>query len=125
MGPKGVGVDIVLVADADSIQSVATDARYGLAKTQRSRFSQFLGRFSLVAMEGRTWKLHRRLMTTVFQSNALNSYVADVTRLSDKLMTQWEVPARVGESVNVYEGFKALTLDVIGKPPRAVASCEN
>lgn len=108
------GTDIFSVADPHLCEEVLKSKSYAISKLTQARFQMFIGKNGLNALEGTTWKKHRRLILPLFHSGFL-SYALEVIADKSEALTQKLKDLPDKSSVEVYLLMKNLALDIISK----------
>lgn len=108
------GTDIFSVADPHLCEEVLKSKSYAISKLTQARFQMFIGKNGLNALEGTTWKKHRRLILPLFHSGFL-SYALEVIADKTEVLTQKLKDLPDKSSVEVYLLMKNLALDIISK----------
>ena len=73
----------------------------------------WLGKGLLTVEDGPKWLRNRRLLTPAFHYSILRGYVTVYNECLKRLFQKWDVNARLGEPVLVFDTISALSLDII------------
>jgi cytochrome P450 len=106
------------------------DLQILLATTERrpdnnQHFLKFLGRKSLIVLNGNEWKLHRTLVAHAFTTNQLFRMAPQISSVGDELCETFiqmmknqqdrEHPTKMSIAVDIEPWMKRATLDIIGR----------
>jgi hypothetical protein len=97
----------IVISDAESIESLLTSKAM---ITKNEPVSKILNESGLTLANN--WKIHRRIISSTFNSNVLDQFVGSFAKNSSAL-TQKLKPLADGSSFNIYPFVCACTLDVI------------
>jgi len=97
----------ILISDAESIESLLTSK--GMI-TKSAPVSKILNDSGLTLANN--WKIHRRIISSTFNSNVLDQFMGSFVKNSSVLIQKLK-PLADGSSCNIYPSICACTLDVI------------
>jgi len=103
----GLGT-LVVLADPDAIRDVF-GLRADACRTDPSLLEPFLGRRSVLALDGEDHQRQRRLLSRAFHAETMQSYAAIIERATAADVDQWPL----GRPFSLLPRLRAITLDVI------------
>jgi len=97
----------IVISDAESIESLLTSKAM---ITKNAPVSKILNGSGLTLANN--WKIHRRIISSTFNSNVLDQFMGSFAKNSSALVQKLQ-PLSDGSSCNIYPSICACTLDVI------------
>jgi beta-ring hydroxylase len=120
------GARWLVTKDLSLIRHVLTQGadHYVKETSSMAPFHDLLGG-GLLSSDHELWRRHRAILGRAFRVDALRGVPAITERAAARLFRRWEAAARAGEAVDVGEGFRALTLEVIAAACLGMSAAES
>ncbi len=106
---------LVFISDPKLVRDILQTNQKHYSKSSIYEHLKLLLGEGLVTSEGEMWKRQRKLIQPSFHKQYINNMFDTMLACTNEMLEEWKVKAEKGESFDIWEETKAVTLQIIGK----------